>query len=83
MVIASVSERAVLEIPNTDKELRAHNLWVDGMGWRLDRILPYVSHNTQLELASIALDNVTGVRDRLSWGTLPMVLLRLRRLMRC
>lgn len=33
--------------------------------------MPYVTENTRLQLAVVVLDNVTGAKDRLSWGGTP------------
>ncbi|KAL9286103.1 putative RNA-directed DNA polymerase [Arabidopsis thaliana] len=60
--------RAVIEIPNSEKELRVKDLWANGLGWKLDKIEPYISYHTRLELAAVVVDSVTGARDRLSWG---------------
>ncbi|KAG7548150.1 Ribonuclease H domain [Arabidopsis suecica] len=55
-------------IPDNYEAMLARELWHDGMGWDLSRIISYISENTRLELASIVLDKVTGAHDRVSWG---------------
>lgn len=59
---------ADVELPNGYESMLARDLWRDGSGWDMASITPYVSENTKLELTSVVLDNVTGARDRLSWG---------------
>lgn len=38
------------------------------MVWDLNSILPFVADEVGLELRAVVLDNVTGARDKLSWG---------------
>lgn len=61
-------EQVTRDLPPGSADLRAHELWQDGVGWRLTEIEPYVSVDTRLDLAAVVLDTVTGARDRLSWG---------------
>ena len=49
-------------------DTRVKDLWRIGTGWLLDRILPYISMNTHLELSAVVLDSVTGARDMISWS---------------
>ena len=44
------------------------DLWRNGRGWDMEKIEPYVSVNTSLQLRSIVLDNVTGAQDCVAWG---------------
>ncbi|KAG7568097.1 Ribonuclease H domain [Arabidopsis thaliana x Arabidopsis arenosa] len=55
-------------LPENYEKVKAAEMWVNGSGWVLDRILPHVSANTRLDLAAVVLDNVTGARDCISWG---------------
>lgn len=67
----TLMEMASNEIRAAFRELRVHELWRDGTGWIFDQIEPYVSATCILKLRAVVLDNVTGVRDRLSWVGTP------------
>lgn len=54
--------------PEGFEVMLARDLWRYGSGWDFDRIAPHVSENRRLELAAVVLDNVTGAKDRISWG---------------
>lgn len=41
---------------------------MDGGGWDLARIAPFVTEETRLQLAAMVVNNVPGVHDRLAWG---------------
>ncbi|CAA7013631.1 unnamed protein product [Microthlaspi erraticum] len=57
------------EIPEDILGLTAGELWIDGVGWDLTKIAPYVSANTQLELSAVVVvDRVTGRTDKMAWG---------------
>ena len=43
-------------------------LWQNGIGWITQQIEPYKSTENRLRLASVVIDDVTGARDRMSWG---------------
>lgn len=45
-------ELVTAHLPNGYEALRVKDLWVDGLGWDLSRIEPYVSVNMRLQLAS-------------------------------
>ncbi|KAL9830901.1 putative transcription factor interactor and regulator CCHC(Zn) family [Arabidopsis thaliana] len=49
-------------------QIKARDMWRNGRGWDLTRIMPYVEDNMRLRLAAVVLDDVTGAKDRLSWG---------------
>ncbi|CAA7053003.1 unnamed protein product [Microthlaspi erraticum] len=51
--------------------LPASEFWIDGVGWDLTRIAPYVPETTQLELASVVVNKATGKQDRMAWGETP------------
>jgi len=55
-------------IPEVILEATARDLWQQGVGWSLQRIEPYISTQNRLWLASVVIDEVTGARDRMSWG---------------
>ncbi|XP_020871723.1 uncharacterized protein LOC9299799 [Arabidopsis lyrata subsp. lyrata] len=59
---------AICEIPSGLVEVSARVLWKEGVGRDLANIEPYVPHSIRLRLAAVVLDNVTGAKDRLSWG---------------
>ncbi|KAL1214405.1 putative ribonuclease H protein [Cardamine amara subsp. amara] len=61
-------ESAVVEIPERYMELCARDLWINGTGWDLTRILPFVAENLHLELAIVVLDTVTGAKTELLMG---------------
>ncbi|KAG7559018.1 Reverse transcriptase zinc-binding domain [Arabidopsis thaliana x Arabidopsis arenosa] len=68
-----VSNRPLLEsvsgeMPANYESLTAKDLWRHGSGWMLEKIVPHVSQNVRLELATIVIDSVTGAKDRISWG---------------
>jgi len=46
--------RAVIEIPNSEKELRVKDLWANGLGWKLDKIEPYISYHTRLRFRGMS-----------------------------
>nr|ABW81175.1 non-LTR retrotransposon transposase [Arabidopsis cebennensis] len=50
------------------EEARVCDLWQHGRGWLLENIAPYVAPDIRLRLKAVVVDNITGVRDRLSWG---------------
>ncbi|CAA7027554.1 unnamed protein product [Microthlaspi erraticum] len=56
------------EIPEALTESRVSNLWQSRSGWLLTQIESYVSVDTRLTLAAVVVDEVTGGRDRMSWG---------------
>ncbi|CAA7020915.1 unnamed protein product [Microthlaspi erraticum] len=67
-----VSNKSLLDISRDDlpvdyETLTARDLWQDGVGWRWDRITPFVFENTRQELMSVVVDTFTGSEDRLSW----------------
>ncbi|KAG7579386.1 Ribonuclease H domain [Arabidopsis thaliana x Arabidopsis arenosa] len=64
----SLMEEAVMDLPSEYKELTVRDFWQEGRGWMMERISPFVSVNTRLELGAVVLDNVTGARDRISWS---------------
>ncbi|KAG7547784.1 Ribonuclease H domain [Arabidopsis suecica] len=64
-----LQDSLVADLPVEHTELRARDLWIHGTGWNLSQITPYVTGITRLKLAAVVLDDVTGARDRLSWGS--------------
>ncbi|KAG7543761.1 Ribonuclease H-like superfamily [Arabidopsis thaliana x Arabidopsis arenosa] len=55
-------------LPHGVLDLRVCEFWQNGSGWVLDRIEPYIPAQVVLQLRSVVLDNITGSRDRISWG---------------
>lgn len=61
-------EEAEVVIPEEFVHLRVRDLWIEGLGWDLSWIEPFVSRRTRLSLAAVVVDSVTGAKDRLSWA---------------
>lgn len=61
-------ESSTVYIPEEILETRACDLWQHGTGWLLQVIEPYLSTQNRLRLALVVIDDVTGARDRMSWG---------------
>lgn len=59
------------ELPKGFAQIKAREMWIDGIGWDLTCILPYVTDDRRLELAAVVVDSVTGAKDRLAWGENP------------
>lgn len=55
-------------VPTGFDTIKARELWKHSTGWDLARINPFVSGSLRLRLAAVVLDNITGAKDRLSWG---------------
>ncbi|CAA7030525.1 unnamed protein product [Microthlaspi erraticum] len=56
------------EVPETMVEARVCDLWQSGLGWKWHLIEPHVSGDTKLRLAALVVDEISGARDRFSWG---------------
>ncbi|XP_013607689.1 PREDICTED: uncharacterized protein LOC106314355 [Brassica oleracea var. oleracea] len=63
-----LSELSTVDISEEMVEVRARDLWQTGTGWQTHIIEPYMSMPNRLRLASVVIDDVTGARDRMSWG---------------
>ena len=61
-------ESVIGELPIEYKELTVRDFWREDAGWDMPRLGPYLSENKRLELSAVALDTVTGTKDRLAWG---------------
>nr|AID60103.1 hypothetical protein [Brassica napus] len=59
---------SLIDIPEELVEAKTRDLWQQGIGWILQQIEPYTSLQNRLQLASLVIDEVTGARDRMSWG---------------
>ena len=59
---------SMVDIPEALLEAKACDLWQNGIGWLTQQIEPYISTENRLRLASVVIDDVTGARDRMSWG---------------
>ena len=68
---------SMVHIPELILEARAQDLWQNGTGWVTQVIEPYTSIQDRLRLAAMVIDDVTGARDRMSWGRVRMVYSRL------
>jgi len=58
----------VTTIPEEMADLKVRDLWVEGVGWDMSRIEPFLSTQDRLRLLSMVVDTVTGASDRVSWG---------------
>ena len=63
-----LQKSSMVQIPEPILEARACDLWQNGTGWLLQVIESYMSIHDRLRLAAIVIDEVTGARDRMSWG---------------
>lgn len=68
LVNEPLAELSMVDVPDDIVELRARDLWQSGNGWLLQLIEPYMSTENCLRLAAVVVDDVTGARDRMSWG---------------
>ena len=59
---------SMVDIPEERMEVRVREVWQTGSGWLQEEIAPYMSMSDRLRLASVVIDEVTGARDRMSWG---------------
>ncbi|CAA7054618.1 unnamed protein product [Microthlaspi erraticum] len=57
---ATLFDTAVEEGPGDMRHLKASDLWLEGFGWDMSRIAPFVSAETRLELAAVVVDRVSG-----------------------
>lgn len=56
------------DLPTDQLGVLVKDMWENGSGWLFDRIAPYVPQDICLRLGAVVVDNVTGAKDRLSWG---------------
>ncbi|CAA7032614.1 unnamed protein product [Microthlaspi erraticum] len=61
-------ETVMLALPVGVENLRVCDYWRYGSGWLVDQIIPFVTTETALMLRALVVDDVTGSKDRLSWG---------------
>ncbi|CAA7051323.1 unnamed protein product [Microthlaspi erraticum] len=61
-------EEAMMVIPQWLAEARASEMWVSGSGWNMPQLEPYIPDHVRLQLGTVVLDEVTGAKDRTSWG---------------
>lgn len=52
--------------------MHLHQLWRDGAGWNLVKIVSFVLENKRLEFAAVVLATVSGAKDILSWERVQM-----------
>ena len=62
---------AIADLPDEYENITARELWVEGGGWDLTRISPFVTGDIRLELAVVVIDTVSEVQDRLASGETP------------
>ncbi|CAA7018822.1 unnamed protein product [Microthlaspi erraticum] len=58
-------EEVTMDVP---MEMKASEMWQRGEGLISHQIAQYITEQTHLQLAVVLLDDITGARDRLSWG---------------
>ncbi|KAG7534372.1 Endonuclease/exonuclease/phosphatase superfamily [Arabidopsis thaliana x Arabidopsis arenosa] len=68
LINGTLLDVTISDVPEEQVDLRVRDLWIDGQGWDLARIEPFISNVDRLRLAAVVVDTVTGVRDRISWG---------------
>ncbi|CAA7040436.1 unnamed protein product [Microthlaspi erraticum] len=64
----SLCDLTVSEIPLEVLSMKAGDLWTHGLGWDFQRITPYVSVETKLEMAAVVVNSDSGRPDTISWG---------------
>ncbi|CAA7036314.1 unnamed protein product [Microthlaspi erraticum] len=60
-------DSVIAEVPEVFKNMTLRDLWIDGTGWDLLRIAPFVTLEKRLEMSVVVVNTITGRRDRLSW----------------
>lgn len=55
-----------MDVPRDFRNLCVRDPWIDGLGWDLNRIGPFISNYVRLCLAAVVVDTITGARDRIS-----------------
>ncbi|CAA7040260.1 unnamed protein product [Microthlaspi erraticum] len=65
---SALCDLTMAEIPLEALHLKAGNLWSNGIGWDLQRIIPYTSEETRLEMAAVVVNLNAGRSDTISWG---------------
>lgn len=63
-----LKEILMTDLPNEVVELKVCDYWGNGTGWLTGRIEPFLPAVTLLQLRALVIDNVTGCKDRISWG---------------
>lgn len=61
-------ESGVNVIPEVVAKVKACEFWIEGIGWDLQRITPFVTEDRRLEMAAVVINQASSVADRLSWG---------------
>ncbi|CAA7027590.1 unnamed protein product [Microthlaspi erraticum] len=64
-------EVATTDVPEAYVGMKVCDLWIDGTGWDLGKIAPFISDDLKLELSAVVVDRVTGAGDRLAWNETP------------
>ena len=67
----SLDRVVIAELPEGYGNITAREMWLEGGGWNLTRIAPFITEETRLELPAVVVDVVTGAKDCLSWGQTP------------
>ncbi|CAA7043436.1 unnamed protein product [Microthlaspi erraticum] len=59
-------DEVVAEVSEGVKRMKATKLWLNGTGWDMGRIAPFVSDDTKLELAAVVVDKaMAGIWQRI------------------
>ncbi|CAA7018347.1 unnamed protein product [Microthlaspi erraticum] len=67
----ALEAESIVEVPQAILYSKACDMWIDGIGWDMQRIGPYVTEDVRLSLAAVVIDKAEGVQDRLSWSDAP------------
>ncbi|CAA7048639.1 unnamed protein product [Microthlaspi erraticum] len=71
LVEKPLREVALLPLANETEEVRVCDLWRNGTGWLVEQLESLLTSSVILQLQSVVIDNVTGAKDRISWGERP------------
>ncbi|CAA7022190.1 unnamed protein product [Microthlaspi erraticum] len=64
----TLCELSSITLPDGITERRVCDYWQNGTGWAIEQIEQLVPEMVTLSLRALVIGNVTGSRDRLSWG---------------
>ncbi|CAA7016725.1 unnamed protein product [Microthlaspi erraticum] len=63
-----LQQAANTEVPVDMVDARLCDMWSPGVGWRWNAIELHIPIQVKLMLTSVVFDEITGARDRISWG---------------
>lgn len=61
-------ELIIMPLPHGTEDLWVCDLWRNGTGWWFEYLEPLLPSHLLLRLQALVIDNVTGAKDRVSWG---------------